>query len=309
MTKPPLRVAGPGFFPDMAEADYHADPAPSPSLSSGIASKIITGPAKAAWFDHPRLNPDFEAEDNKQFDLGAVAHKLLLQRGTEIHVIDAGDYKKQATRDERDEAIKAGKQPCLIGVHTKAEVMVRAVRDQLADDPENHDAFTNGQAEVVAVWKEPPLGDEHFYCRSMMDWLMNDRRRIYDFKTYAGEQGADPEAFIKDLIRKGRDIQDPHYSRGLAALEGCDVEEVSFRFVVVDPKPPHLVSVVELTPDAREWSLMRHDWALRRWGRCLRENRWPGFARGTYQVGAPAWAQMQWLDRQRQFEAEEGIGE
>lgn len=305
--KSPAKLAGPGFYTDVAEADYHADPAPSPSLSSSLAATLLTETPRHAWFNHPRLNPDFEPVDNKKYDFGSVAHALLLGRGAEIAVIDAADWRTKAAQAERDEAIAAGKQPCLVEQYSRAEEMALAARAQLALDPENGDAFTDGDAEAVMLWREDWGDGAPIYCRAMADWVMKDRRRIYDYKTFAGENGADPEAFIKHIVRAGRDIQDPFYSRGLAALEGVDPSEISFRFVVQEPKPPYLLSVVEIEPISREWSAERAEFAIRLWGRCIGRGQWPGFVPRTYNVGVPAFAQMAWEDRRRSLELGEAV--
>lgn len=305
MTGHPLRVAGPGLYDNLTDAQYHADPAPGPSLSCSLAAKLITETAKSAWYRHPRLNPGFEEEDEKKFDLGTTAHALLLGKGAELHIIDADDWRKTEAKKERAEAIEAGKQPVLLKLYEKASAMAEAAREQLADDPENYDAFTDGKPEIAAVWQ-----DGGVWCRSQIDWLMNDRRRIYDYKTFAGERGADPEAFVDHIVRQGKDIQDPFYSRGVAALELGDPMawfEISFRFVVQDPKPPHLLSVVELPSQAREWSMERVEWAIGRWHDCMAADRWPGFAPHTYVVGVPAWAQMKWEERRRGIELADAV--
>lgn len=290
-----LRITEPGFH-DIGEDAYHADPAPVPSLSSGIAATLVVGKPRQAWFKHPRLNPDLEPEDNNKYDLGNVAHELVLGRGPGIIVIDAEDWRKKDTQLLRDAAIAEGKQPCLAPVHEKAVAMRKALFEQLADDPDNHDAFTDGFGEQACFWKEQtPMGQ--IWCRSLIDWRMRDRPAIYDYKTFAGERGADPEAFVRHIVAQGKDVQDPHYSRGLAAVLGVPVDDVVFRFVVQEPKPPYLVSIVELDAQTKQWSAGRWRWAADRWALCMATGEWPGFAPRTHYVGAPGHAQTQWEQR------------
>jgi len=294
---PEQRIAGPGFY-TIDEAAYHADPAPTPSLSSGIVSKLITGTAADAQYAHPRLtsaDPE-DDDDNTDFDLGSVAHELVLGRGSGIHVIDAKDWRTKAAKEQRAEAIEQGLQPCLLKTYRRAEGMADAARHQLADDPENFEAFVKGEPEVGAFWIEQTTSGP-IWCRSLIDWKMPNNRVIYDYKTF--KPGADPEHFVEYLCREARDIQDPFYSRGVAMIEGCNWDEVTFRFVVQSPDPPYLLSVVELASHqgGREWSYDRTQWAIDRWARCLKTGQFPGFVPRTYHVGIPTWAMMRWDER------------
>lgn len=292
-------ISGAGYYA-LEPAQYHADPAPRPSLSSGVAALLLTKTPRQAWMAHPRLNPDFEDEDRKQFDLGSVAHELLLGKGSGIHVIDADDWRKQETKDERKQAIANGLQPCLAKVYEQADAMVKAAREQLADDPDNHDAFTNGRGELCMFWQEQ-CAPGKMWMRGMIDWLMADNRRAYDYKTFA--PGADPEGFVKYLVGGGKDVQDPFYCRGIGAIEGVPWDEISFRFVVQDPEPPYLLSVVELVD--RDWHFERSQWAIDRWAACAVAGAYRGFIPRTHRVSPPTWAMMAWEDRKTAEEAAE----
>src|SRR5689334_14881887 len=62
---------------DMADADYHADPCPSPSLSSHIAMLVIGKSLMHAWRAHPR-SPLFEESFlGSAADRGSAAHSVL----------------------------------------------------------------------------------------------------------------------------------------------------------------------------------------------------------------------------------------
>jgi hypothetical protein len=299
-------VTAPGFYPAFTEDQYHADPAPKPSMSSGIAATLLVGTPSQARHKHPRLNPGLEIEDNRKFDLGNVAHELVLGRGPGIVPLDYEDWRKKEAQQARDAAIADGKQPCLLKVYEQAQEMHAALRTQLGDDPENHDAFTNGVGEEALFWKaQTPMGQ--MWMRQLTDWRMTGRPAIYDYKTFAGERGADPEAFVKHIVGQGKDVQDPHYSRGLAAVLGIPVEEVVFRFVVQDPKPPYNVVVVELDAQTKEWSNQRWQWAVNRWAMCAASGAYPGFPSRTHYIGAPGWAQTQWEQKLIAEEMREAI--
>ncbi|HEV2079417.1 MAG TPA: hypothetical protein VGR19_05920 [Allosphingosinicella sp.] len=294
-------VTAPGFY-DLTPAQYHADPAPKPSLNSGVAAKLLTETPKTAWFSHPRLNPEFQEQDEKKFDLGSVAHELLLGKGAGIEVLDFPNWTTKAAKEARAEAVANGLQPCLVDLYEKAQAMVAAARVQLGDDPENFDAFTNGRGEVAVLWQEQTAPGK-MWMRGQLDWFMDDQQRIYDYKTFA--PGADPENFIKYLVRGGKDIQDPFYSRGVASVLDVDWEAITFRFVVQHPEPPFLLSVVEIESQGRQWSYDRSQWAIDKWADCAVKQQYRGFVPRTHHVGIPTWSQMEWEDRRRADELAE----
>src|SRR6266571_488600 len=75
-----VRVMTPGIYTLTAE-QYHADPAPTASLSSSVASILLDQSPLHAWLAHPRLNHSYVREDaNSRFDLGSAAHMMLLER-------------------------------------------------------------------------------------------------------------------------------------------------------------------------------------------------------------------------------------
>jgi hypothetical protein len=295
----------PGFY-DMSADDYHADPAPRPSMSSGLLAGIVSGTLAEAKESHPRLGrqkteEERKAERSKKYDLGSIAHTLVLGKGREIVVIDAEDWRKKDSQEQRDEAFDAGKQPCLAPVFEKATAMREALMLQLAEIPEERDTFTDvGIAEQAAIWQEQtPLGK--LWGRALCDWRHLERPAIRDYKTYAGEKGADPDAFFQGLVRMGKDVQDPWYSRGVAACLSAIVGEplswdaIDFKFIVQDPSPPYLVSVVEVAD--RRWSNERLQWAIDRWAAAAGAGLWRGFVPTTHLVAPPPWAKTQWEQR------------
>lgn len=71
------------------EAEYHADPAPAPSLSSGIARALLARSPRHAWIMSPRLNPEWAPVEKKAFDLGRAGHRAVLGVGTDYIEIPA----------------------------------------------------------------------------------------------------------------------------------------------------------------------------------------------------------------------------
>lgn len=293
----------PGFH-SISEEAYHADPAITPSLSSGVLSKIVLGTLADAREAHPRLNPAYESADSTKFDLGSVAHTLLLGKGQDIAVIDAEDWRTKAAKEARDEAIKQNKQPCLLSTYETAECMVATARDQLSADPANRDAFNPrmGVPEQVAIAALDTLSGP-ILCRAMVDWQQNvvptgneHALIVYDYKTFA--PGADPENFVRYLFREARDVQDPFYRMILAKLLMLDPQrDIAFRFVVQSPKPPYLLSVIELDMQAAEFAFERAAWGMQQWAAANRDNAWPGYLPRTHYVSPPNYELHRWAEK------------
>lgn len=83
------RITVPGVYPDIPEADYHADPCPTPSLSSSIGKELVNRSPWHAWTKHPRLNPEVEPDNRASFDLGSAAHAFMLADKQRFKIIDA----------------------------------------------------------------------------------------------------------------------------------------------------------------------------------------------------------------------------
>lgn len=99
----------PGIHLDIAAADYFADPCPSPSFTQSIGKLLIDRSPAHARLAHPRLNPDFDPDDATKYDIGNIAHRLLIGRGKELAVIEADDWRTKAAKEAREQAAAEGK--------------------------------------------------------------------------------------------------------------------------------------------------------------------------------------------------------
>jgi len=61
-----------------------------------------------AWTECPRLNPNYEPDDDTKFDIGNVAHRVLLGRGKDISVVDFPDWRKKEAQELREAAADRG---------------------------------------------------------------------------------------------------------------------------------------------------------------------------------------------------------
>ncbi|MEM1149049.1 MAG: PD-(D/E)XK nuclease-like domain-containing protein [Pseudomonadota bacterium] len=274
----------------MMPADvYHADPAPEPSLSSTLARVLLNKAPLHAWAAHPRLNPDFESETNDAFDVGRAAHAYLTGVGEAgIHVLSYDNYRTKAAQAERDEARAAGKTVLLVDQNDALQNMIEAVRFQLGQHGIG-DVFDKGQCEqshfveIDGVW-----------CRSMTDCIHDGF--VYDFKTTA--ESADPGAFVRAICNYGYDVQAAHY---LDVLEALGRKPQGFRFVVVEKKYPHALSVVEIDESWLTTARKKTARARALFRMCLDKfgtAPWPGYSAQIAVLDEPPWHASRWFERE-----------
>lgn len=277
---------------EIPEFAYHADDLGDtrPSLSRSVIHAMCSKSPAHARAIHPKLNPNVEIEHSRAFDIGSVAHQLLLDTAVGVQVVNADTWRTKASKEQRDEARAHGLIPLLEKEWAEVEAMMEAVRPQLAElDPV---PFTDGEAEQTLVWEEDGV-----LFRARPDWLCGDRPLIWDFKTATN---GDPDKWSRSAIDYGYDIQDVIYRRGVKAVHGIDA---AMRFVVVEKAPPFCVTVFQFAPDAVALAERKVDWAVGMWRECLRTGVWPGYATDTCWVNAEPWHEARWLDKEARWEA------
>ncbi|MFG1247305.1 PD-(D/E)XK nuclease-like domain-containing protein [Xanthobacter flavus] len=296
LTKPEaLPLSEPGAY-DLTAEQYHADPCPVPSLSNSVAKILLDSSPRKAWFSHPRLNPNQEADESSRLDLGTAAHAMMLGKGRDMVVVEADDWRTKAAKAERDAARAEGKTPILEKDHKRACAMIAAARAQLAHIEGAEDAFltTAGEPEMVLAWKDA-AGP---WCRTMIDWTQFDPRGpiVYDYKTT--QASANPAAIGRTVANLGYEVQAAFIERGFCHLFPGTAGRLTFRFVFQEIDPPYLLSVIEL--DAAGLSIGRKKvaYAIDVWGRCITTGNWPGYPSKIATVEYPAFAENAWLARE-----------
>lgn len=279
-----LTVDGPGIYDGMPPEQYHSDPAPEPSLSSSIAKLICLSSPLHARHQHPRLNPATVEDSAEHFDIGTVAHAVLLEGEAAVEVIHANDFRTNAAKEQRDAARLAGRTPLLAKRWADVQAMVKAAREQLDAHTDGGAAmFTNGKPEQTLIWRE----DDGSWCRARLDWLRPGN--VDDFKS---STSANPETWTRTMFALGFDLQAAFYLRGVKKLTG---EDATFRFAVIEVTPPHALSVIALGPDAMTIAEKKVLFALEAWAKCRRTGKWPGYPTRTCWAELPPWEEQKWL--------------
>jgi hypothetical protein len=114
---------------ELVDAVYHADPCPSPSLSSSIANLVINKSLLHAWRVHPRSPLFEESALGAAADRGSAAHSVLFG-GRRIEAIDAEDWRTATAREARDAARTKGSIPLLAKEMPGLAAMIEPARQR-----------------------------------------------------------------------------------------------------------------------------------------------------------------------------------
>ncbi len=275
-----MSITAPGIYAMPADT-YHADPCPTPSLSSTGARTLARATPATYWHERTHQQP------KRVFEIGTAGHLMVLepeQFAERVAIIDADDYRTKAAKEMRDAARAEGLTPLL--AH-EAE-MVQGMRAALWRDPVAGHAFAGGIAEQALFWRDSEFG---VWCRTRPDYLPPHRRYLVDYKTSVS---ADPREFGRRMLDYGYHQQAAWYLDGVAAVTGERPER--FAFVVQEKAPPYLCAVCWVDEEAIEIGRELNRYATGIFAWCLRRNEWPGYrdrpeapAR-AFTVTLPGWA-------------------
>lgn len=271
----------------LAAATYHVDPAPEPSLSSSIARYLVAASPLHAWWNHPRLNPEWKAETTNRLSLGALCHRLLLGAGPEIAVCEAPDWRAKDARQFRQAALERGAIPV---TQPQAELATRIV----CEAQHELQLSINGLLPERTWLAEEADGT---WLRCMTDWMTPDGSIIYDYKTTAGS--AEPRtAACRSAAQLGYDFQQAFYERVITEVKPELAGRLRFVFIFQEIDPPYALSMIELSEADIAIARRQVEYAVDRWAHCLQTDQWPGYPNRPVRVSLPEWRARDWLDRE-----------
>ncbi|MFH1077519.1 MAG: PD-(D/E)XK nuclease-like domain-containing protein [Pseudomonadota bacterium] len=275
----------PGSYKISNEA-YHQDPCAKPSLSRDVIKNLLFKSPAHAHHDHPRLNPDFEPEEEEtKFDIGSASHPLLLEGNDIIEVIDAPDWRTKVAKEARAEARLKGKVPLLPPQYASVNSMVSVARIALTmSELQIANLQEEGDSELSYFWQEGGA-----WLKVRPDWISTDRQIILDYKTTTS---ANPNEFVRKVISMGYDIQEALYCRGVKAVEGITSK---FIFMVQEIEPPYLCSFIALSPEFQDMGRKKVNQGIALWNQCMATGAWPGYPSRVMYLDMPAWAAM-WIN-------------
>jgi len=274
-------ITTPRLVGDMDEDWYHQDfgPVAEGSLSVSGAKKLLP-PSCPAVFDYERSHPK---PPTAQMEEGTIVHAMLLGTDARAVVLDYPNYSKKEAQQARDAARAAGRIPVLPHKYAELEAVAQAV----LDDDECAGLLAEGDSEASMFWVDEEAG---IWCRGRIDRLthFDGLPTIVDLKTAASSA---PDKFAKSVDEYCYYMQSEWYREGLAALLGCDRDDVDFVFVVVPTEPPYLPMAYRLE-DPRDIAIGRQRNAIARekYADCAAVNAWPKWSSDIHPLSLPGYA-------------------
>lgn len=291
-----MKITKPGIYRGISDADYRADPTPTPSLTQSLVKVLVERSPQHAWEHSPRLNPQFEYDDDTKFDIGNVAHKLILGRGKEIEVVPFADWRTKDSKEAREKAADQGRIAVLRHQFDRASDMAAAARAQLSKH-EDCDAFTNGAAEVMIAWEENGI-----WFRSLIDWLNDDLRTVDDYKS-SGMSMA-PHVIGLRAQAAGWEIQAAFIERGLDILDPAGAGRRRYRFIGQETDKPHALTVMHMNEYWMTMGRKKVEAGIALWRPAVVHNSWRGYGNRAVVPEYPGFKEKQWLDRELSGEFE-----
>jgi hypothetical protein len=282
-------ITEPGSY-RIDEKDYHLDnQTATPSLSRSVIKALVSECPLRAWYEHPRLNPRYVAEEKKIFDIGHAAHALLLEGIDRMAVVNADNWTTKAAKEARDEARKEGKIPVLAKQSEAILGMTWEATCFLAHSELGiSDLRDSGDSEISYYWCEHGT-----WMRVRPDWINHERTLILDYKTTG--TSADPGRYQQIATQTGLEIQDAFYRRGVRAVDGTNPRMV---FLVQEAEPPYLCSLISMDMMFREMGHQKVEKGIALWRDCLSRNEWPGYTSDIQIIEPKPWALAEWEQRQ-----------
>lgn len=273
----------PGIYTNFSIDDYHSDPCEVPSLTQTIAKKILRSPAHA-FIAHPRLNPNWEPDDDRKYDIGSIYHRLMLGRGRELQVIEGfDDWRKKDAQAAREDAAANGKLGVLSKDYELGLEMMQSAGKQLRQRGYESEWFGDQDcitsAEVVSVART-----DTSWLRCMIDW-MPSTISIWDLKSTSASASPDAVSrFLPDWC-----IQAAMHERILNLLDLDNVGRREHRFVVQENYEPYALTVVRLTEAHMTMGRAQIARAEATWARCMATNEWPAYPLEDASPEFPGW--------------------
>jgi len=212
----------------MTEKEYRAYPA----ISRSALWEIRKSPA------HFKYKQEHDVEPTPALIFGQLFHMMTLQPellNTQFIIEPNCDKRtKEGKQIYSDFLIDASdKTVVTVDMVVQAMEMAQAVAN-------NELAFSliSGEVEKPFFWTDELTG-EPCKCRTDVIKEISEQQIIVDLKSC---NDASNDAFIRDALKYGYDVQDAMYSEGVKSNTGKDS---IFVFIAVEKEPPYAVNIIQ----------------------------------------------------------------
>jgi hypothetical protein len=266
---------------DISQSEYRSNNIGVPCLSQSTAHTLISQSPLHAWTFHPALGGQSRPRTDAK-DSGTLIHKLLLGKGQDIAVLGVKDYRTNAAKEARDEAIALGKLPVKEADYEEAENASNRLATRLLND---YGIILNGESEVAFEWEE--AGQQGpVLCRGMMDHVKISEGVIYDVKS---TRSAHPRQCAASMVTYGADVQWAAYTNALEKYNSDLLGRSDMIFLFMELDSPYAILPARPNGMMRELGAMKWARAVKLWEKCLTTDTWPGYSTDIVQLEPMPW--------------------
>ncbi len=212
----------------MTEQEYRSHPA----VSRSELWRLSESPEK---FRYSKEHPE---EPTPALLFGQVFHKLALEPdtyGETFVVAPVADRRTKAGKAEWEQFLETSQGKAVIPaeMHDLAAAMCQSLYSVPFVVK-----LLSGTRELPIFWTDELTGEE---CKCRLDCLNESMGRpiVVDLKS---TNDAGTEAFVRDAVKYGYDLQAAMYSVG---AERHTMQKPLFVFIVVEKKPPYAVNILQ----------------------------------------------------------------
>lgn len=255
---------------DLPDHEYHS----RKELSSTGARRILDSPARFRyWEDNPQ-------PAKAAFDLGSATHSKILGVGAGTveypleHLTPSGNASTKAATVEWEREVRAAG---LIPISASDAARVDAMSEAVLADREARAVLEGIAGREVTIITEV----DGVPVRARFD--LYDGTDAADLKS---TRDASPKGFNRSVGTYGYHVQSHWYDDAHEAETGSRLR--SFKFLVVESMPPHLVGVYDLDVMWDDIAAGATQKARSLYRECTESGVWPGY--GAHTLTAPTWA-------------------
>lgn len=275
-------------YVDMSNKDYRS----AEGISSTELKRMSVSMATYKYYkDHPQNG------DSPALLFGRAYHKAILEPSTfneEFAVSPNIDKRTKAGKEEYAKFVEEAKGKDIISQDDYNTIF--EMQKVLYSTPFARKLLF-GEHEKSYFWTDEKSGVK-CKCRPDSWGKIGDRNIIIDLKT---TQNAETEAFMRDAIKRGYDIQAAHYCDGMKANIGGDF---TFVFVAQEKQPPYLVNILQADEYFMKSGNDVRDNLLLDYKECVERNEWKGLMGFSNEASINSLGVPKWLQKAYESEVE-----
>lgn len=266
----------------MTEEEYRKYPA----VNKSTLWEMHKSPAHYKWaLEHPK-------EDTPALAFGRALHMAVLQPmefANHYRLAPNCDRRTKAGKDEYSgfiQSLRADQEPISPDDYTTIIGMIGSIMTF----PAAHDLLNHAETEVPLFWVDDATGLE---CKCRTDAMVFETDddgeitgvTIIDLKTCSD---ASTQAFMRDSLRYGYDVQAAHYVRAVKHL----VPDVPVRwgFLAIEKAEPYCTNLIWVEEDFLDRGTLQLIGLMDKLKTCMDTDTWPAYGENTLIL--PEWAAL-----------------